>query len=223
MNRTQLAGLIDQAVLEAGLASGEVERRCREAAKAGLGAVCLHPVQVKLAAGILKGSRTKLCGVIAFPHGATTVLGKVFEALEACKHGAVELDVVLNLSAVASGERGAVEEEVRSLMDKTPDCRHKFIIETGMFRREELRPVLRIMNQRRPAFVKTSTGVNARGAIPDDVAYLRSELHPSIGIKAAGGIRSLEQVEALVAAGATRIGTSAGLDLLRQLDDRQLR
>jgi deoxyribose-phosphate aldolase len=167
---------------------------------------------------VLGGSDVLLCAAVAFPHGATTLLGKTFEALEAWKLGAVELDIVLNLSAIASGDRRSIEEEVRTLMDRTRECRHKFIVETGLFTPEQLRPVLRVMNQRRPAFVKTSTGVNARGATPEDVARLRSRLHASIGIKAAGGVRTLDQVRALVEAGASRIGTSAGSDMMRQYD-----
>ncbi len=220
LDRRELAALIDHTLLKPGVPRGAVERHCREALEHGFRAVCLYPAALKSASEVLGGGPVLLSGVIAFPHGGATPLGKTFEALEAWKLGAVELDVVLNLSAIASGERGLIEEEVRTLMDRTRECRHKFIVETGLFTQDQLRPVLRVMNQRRPAFVKTSTGVNARGATPEDVTFLRSKLHRSIGIKAAGGIRTLDQVAALLEAGATRIGTSAGVELMRQLDAR---
>jgi len=197
-----------------------VERHCREAREHGFRSVCLFPAHVGIARGILEGSGVAISGVIAFPHGASTLLGKVFEALEAIKRGAEELDIVLDLSAIAGGDRAAIEQEVRVLMERTPECRHKMIVETGLFSREQLRPVLAVLNQRRPAFVKTSTGVNARGAAPEDVAFLRTSLHDSIGVKASGGIRTLDQMEALVAAGASRIGTSAGVDLAREAASR---
>jgi deoxyribose-phosphate aldolase len=194
-----------------------VERHCAEAVEHGFRAVCLYPAHLAAAARALEGSRVLIAGVVAFPHGASTLLGKVFEGLEAYKHGAAELDIVLDLGAIASGDRDRIEEEVRTLMARVPECRHKLIVETGMFTHDQLAPVLKILNQRRPAYVKTSTGVNARGATPEDVAFLRKALHRSIGIKAAGGIRTVAQVEALVAAGATCIGTSAGVDLMRQV------
>lgn len=216
MTREDLARLIDHALLKPGATGEETRRHCREALELGFRGVCLHPAQLKPAAEILAGSRLILSCAVSFPHGASTLLSKVFEALEAWKLGAAELDIVLNLSAIAGGLRDAVEEEVRTIMEKTPECRHKFIVETGLFTEAQLRPVLGVMNQRRPAFVKTSTGVNARGATPEDVSRLRSALHPAIGVKASGGIRRLSQVEALVASGATCIGTSAGVDLMKQ-------
>jgi len=212
----ELAALIDHTLLKPAATDEDLARHCREAMEHGFRAVCLFPSQLRAASAILSGSGVVLAGVVAFPHGASTLLSKVFEALEAWKLGASELDVVLNLHAIASGERAVVEEEIRTIMEKTPECRHKFIVETGLFSEEQLSPVLRILEQRRPAFVKTSTGVNAPGASPRDVALLRSRLHTSIGIKAAGGIRTLDQARDLVAAGASCIGTSAGVDLMRQ-------
>ena len=214
LTKRDLAALIDHTMLKPGASWIEIERHCREAVENGFRGVCLYPAHLKAASEILSGSGVVLSGVIAFPHGASTLLGKTFEALEAWKHGAEELDIVLNLSAISSGERDVIDEEVRTLMLKAPECRHKFIVETGMFSEEQLRSVLTVMNQRHPAFVKTSTGVNARGAAPEDVARLRAALHESIGIKASGSIRTLDQVEALVAAGAALIGTSAGVELM---------
>jgi deoxyribose-phosphate aldolase len=211
-----LAALIDHTLLRAGATQEETRRHCLEALEHGFRAVCLFPSHLETAAETLRGSPVILASVVSYPHGASTLLGKVFEALEAFKLGAGELDIVMNLSAIGSGQRSVIEEEVRTLMDRTRECRHKFILETGLWREAQIDPVLAVMNQRRPAFVKTSTGVNAPGATPGAVSRLRAALHPSIGVKASGGIRSLAQAEALVAAGATCLGTSAGVDLLRQ-------
>ncbi len=216
MTRDQLAPLIDHTLLRRAVTRSDVERHCREALEHGFRGVCLYPGHLEAASRILAGSRVILSAVVSFPHGASTLLGKVFEALEAWKRGAADLDIVLCLSAIASGDRAAVEEEVRTLMARTPECRHKFIVETGLCSEDQLRPVLKVMNQRRPAFVKTSTGVLSPGATPEAVARLRALLDPPIGIKASGGIRTLDQVAALVAAGASCIGTSAGVDLIAQ-------
>ncbi len=219
MTSAALAALIDHTLLKVGATSEETRRHCREALGNGFRAVCVYPSQLETAAEILAGSPVILASVVAFPHGASTLLGKTFEALEAWKLGAAELDVVTNLSAIASGSRDALEEEVRMIMDRTGECRHKFIVETGLFTEAQLVPVLAVMNQRRPAFVKTSTGVNAPGATREAVSRLRATLHPSIGVKASGGIRSLAQAQALVSAGASVLGTSAGLELMRQAGD----
>ena len=220
LTRAEAAALIDHTLLRPGAAREEIVRHCREAIERGFRAVCLYPAHLAVAAEILSGSRVILAGVVSFPHGASTLLGKIFESLEAWKLGASELDIVLDLSAIASGDRARIEEEVRTLMERTEECRHKFIVETGMFHRDQIEPVLKVMNQRRPAFVKTSTGVNAPGATPEAVAHLRAALDKSIGIKASGGIRTPGQVEALVAAGATVIGTSDGVEIVNQIAGR---
>ena len=218
MKAADLASRIDHTLLRVEATGADLERHCRQAIDLGFRAVCVHPARLRRAAEILAGSSVRLCGVVAFPHGATTLLSKVFEALEAWKAGASELDVVLDLSAIGSGERAHVEEEVRTIMEKTPECAHKFIVETGLFTARQLEPVLQVMNQRRPAYVKTSTGVNGPGATPETVAFLRGKLHASIGVKAAGGIRTLAQAAALLDAGAACLGTSAGEDLIREAE-----
>lgn len=214
MDRREIAARIDHTLLRPGATSAEVEAHCREALEHGFRGVCLLPVHLRRAAEILQGSAVVLCGVVSFPHGGSTLLGKTFEGLEAHRMGAAELDIVLDLSAIASGDRRKIEEEVRTLMLRVPECAHKYIVETGMFDEAALKPVLKVMNQRRPAFVKTSTGVNAGGATVEAVRHLRSVLHKSIRIKAAGGIRTLDQVEALVEAGADVVGTSSGMEIL---------
>lgn len=216
MTGADLASRIDHTLLKAGAGALDIERHCREAIENRFRGVCVLPGHLPVAAPILEGSGVILSAAIAFPHGASTRLGKIFESLEAWKGGARELDIVIDLSAVADGDPSRVEAEVRDLMDKVPECAHKFIVETGMFDRERLLPIVAIMNQRRPAFVKTSTGVNARGASPEDVAFLREALHRSIGVKASGGIRTAEQAAALLAAGASVLGTSAGVAILRE-------
>lgn len=216
MDGIELAARIDHTLLRPGATDEDLERHCREAIDLGFRSVCVHPARLARAGAILAGSGVRLCGVVAFPHGGATLLSKVFEALECWKAGATEVDVVLDLSAIASGDRGRIDLEVRTIMDKTSECAHKFIVETGLFTERQLEPVLGVMNQRRPAFVKSSTGVNGPGASVEAVAFLRSRLHRSIQVKAAGGIRTLEQAAALLDAGASCLGTSAGADLVRR-------
>jgi deoxyribose-phosphate aldolase len=217
--REAIASAIDHTLLRPGATTADIERHCREAVDLGFRGVCLLPVHLRTASRILDGTGVILAAAVAFPHGGSTLLGKVFEALEAVKHGAAEVDVVMNLSAIASGDRSAVEEEVRTLMARVPDCRHKFIVETGLFDASLLEPVLKIMNQRRPAFVKTSTGAGAPGATPEVVAWLRRTLHRKVAVKASGGIRTLAQAAALLQAGAVCLGTSAGVEILREIPD----
>jgi deoxyribose-phosphate aldolase len=221
MNPKELASRIDHTLLKVGVSQADVEQHCREAIEHGFRSVILHTIHLKTAAKVLEGSGVILGGVVSFPHGATSLLGKVFEALEAWKVGAVELDFVLNLSAIASGDRHAMAEEVRMLMEKTSECTHKFIVEVAIFSEAQMKPVFNVMNQRRPAFVKTSTGVNTRGASVEDVKLLRSELHESIEVKASGGIRTLPQARALLEAGATVLGTSSGVDLIAEASSSQ--
>jgi deoxyribose-phosphate aldolase len=211
-----LAAKIDHTLLKPAASAVEIERHCREAIEHGFRGVVLHPAHLRRAAEVLEGSGVVLSSVIAFPHGATTLLGKIFEALEAWKLGAVELDIVLSLSAIAAGDSDALDEEIRTLMEKTSECRQKFILETGLFDDRALRRVLRLLDRRGPAFVKTSTGAGPPGATPEVVRLLRASLRRSIGVKASGGIRTLEQAEALLAAGADLIGTSAGLSILAE-------
>jgi len=216
MDAIDLAARIDHTLLRPSATNEDLDRHCREAIELGMRAVCVHPARLARAAGALSGSGVRLCGVVAFPHGGATPLSKVFEALECWKEGAVEVDVVLDLAAIASGDRDRIDLEVRTIMEKVPECAHKFIVETGLFAGSLLEPVIGVMNQRRPAFVKTSTGVNGPGASVEAVSFLRERLHSSIQIKAAGGIRTLGQAAALLGAGASCLGTSAGVDLVRE-------
>jgi len=208
-----LAARIDLACLRPEATAGEVKDLCRRAREAGFAAVVLLPCHLETAAGVLEGSPVALCAAVAFPLGAATLPVKIFEAIQCEMLGARELDVVLDHSAVRARDRRRLRKEVVSIMSKTPDLLHKFILEVGTLEEADLRPALKAVARARPAFVKTGTGRHGP-ALHEQVRRLRKDLDARIRIKAAGGVRTLEEVEALVEAGADRVGTSAGFEIL---------
>jgi len=183
--------------------------------------VCILPYLLPLAAKKLAKSEMRLSTVVAFPFGGTTKEAKIAEAVECAKIGATELDIVINLPAVKMGDYSYVKEELRLIMEKTPEVVHKMIIEISLLSPEELDKVIGIMNELSPAFVKTGTGFTARGVSVSDVLLLRKRLDPRIKIKAAGGIRDLEAALALIDAGAKRLGTSAGVEILKEFIEKK--
>jgi deoxyribose-phosphate aldolase len=213
-----LAGLIDHTLLRADATGVDVERLCREARDVRFAAVCVNPVWVALAARSLRGSAVRVCTVVSFPLGGGTTAAKVFEAREALARGASEVDMVINLGALKAGALDDVRSDVAAVVDA---CRRggaivKAIIETALLTDEEKATASRLAMEAGAAFVKTSTGFAARGATAADVALIRQAAGPAIGIKAAGGIRDLAAVRAMLEAGATRIGTSAGVQIVRE-------
>lgn len=216
-----LATILDHTLLGPGLTRKEIKRHCREAVQNRFKTVCLLPAALPLAAGFVRGTGVGLCSVVAFPHGGSTTLGKVFEALECWKKGAEELDIVADLSALRDGDWKKFAREIREILDKTPECRHKIILEVGLLSDRELYRAIQSLNELRPAFLKTSTGTVGPPITPEQVAAIRGLLNDDIGIKAAGGIRTLAQVEALVEAGATRIGTSAAVRIVQEFRARE--
>jgi deoxyribose-phosphate aldolase len=212
-NAADLASRIDLACLGPAVSRTEVQETAVRAREAGFAALVLPPAHLEAAAAILEGSRTALCGVVAFPLGATSLSVKLFEALQCELLGAVEIDVVLNHAAIRSRDRKGLKKEVASIMEKTPDLTHKFILEAGILEEDELKRALKVLHKARPAFVKTGTGMH--GPVEtDQVRRLRKDLDRRIRIKAAGGVTTPAQVEALVEAGADRIGTSSGFEIL---------
>jgi deoxyribose-phosphate aldolase len=219
MTAAQVAKLIDHTLLRPEATDAQIEALCREAIESGFAAACVNPAWVQTAAGLLSGSSVRVCSVVAFPFGATPTEVKVYEARRAIAAGATEIDMVLNIGALKSGELEVVRID---LQDVTVACHRdgalcKVIIETALLTDEEKRSACAMACAAGADFVKTSTGFGGGGATTADVALIRRVVGPAMGIKAAGGIRNLEVVEALVAAGATRIGTSAGVQILTEL------
>ena len=217
-SQAELAALMDHTLLGAEVSEEQVTRACEQALAASFRAVCVPANRLETVARAVQGTTVKAVTVVGFPFGNTTLHAKLFEALEALRLGADEIDVVLNISAVKAGERKTVLKEITEIMARTPECKHKFIIEIGLLDPPNIEFVCKLANQAKPAFLKTSTGFLARPTSPEDVRTLRSRLHPEVAIKAAGGIRTLRQVEELVEAGAAVIGTSRALDILAEAE-----
>jgi len=204
--------------------SVDVERLCCEATTYHFAAVCVFPHFVPLADRMLRNADVKVCTVIAFPYGADTVRTKVVAAEDAVARGADELDVVINLPALLSGDLGLVRDDLASVvragrMEAVNTGRGqvivKAIIETCYLTTKMKRLACRICEQAGVDFVKTSTGTGSGGATVKDVELLRDSLDETIGIKASGGIRSLRDVELMINAGAVRVGTSAGVGIMQ--------
>ncbi len=212
-----VAALIDHTLLAPGATRSDVETLCREAMEFGFAAVCANPWYVPLAVQQTRGSSVKICTVVGFPLGATLSRVKIYEAEEAIKLGAQEIDMVQNVGAIKSGEDDQAEADIRGVVEASHHggavC--KVILETALLSASE--KVRSCLAARRAGadFVKTSTGFASAGATLEDVALLRAVLGTGVGIKAAGGIRSLEDLRKMVGAGATRIGTSAGVAIVQ--------
>ena len=212
-----IAKYIDHTFLKPAGEKDAVRKLCREAKKAKFASVCVNPCEVALAAKLLKGSTVKVCTVIGFPLGANTAEVKLFEALEAMRAGATELDFVVN-QRLLKYEPKACERELCALAKVCHETRKgvvlKLILECCNLTKAEIVRGCKFAKKAGFDFVKTSTGFAAGGATVEDVRLMRKTVGPGMGVKAAGGIRDRETALAMIEAGATRIGASAGLKLL---------
>lgn len=208
-----IAPFIDHTLLIPTASAEQVEKWCEEADRFRFAAVCVYPAYVKQAAELLQGRKPKVCTVIGFPTGATTSATKLYEAQEAVENGATELDVVMNLGWLKAGKTEEVYREIAEICEETGQT-VKVILETNLLTDAEKRQAVEIFMDAGVAFLKTSTGWNG-GATVDDVRLLKEIARERIGIKASGGIRTFQQALDLIQAGATRLGTSNSVDLLR--------
>ena len=213
-----IARLIDHTLLKPDATREDIRNICLEALKYGFASVCVNPWNVSQAAELLRGSEVRVCTVVGFPLGATLPQVKMFEAEEAIKLGAQEIDMVINVGALKSKLDEAVEADIRGVADASHRggaiC--KVILETGLLTTEEkVRGSLAAKNAGAD-FVKTSTGFGSGGATVEDVRLMRAVVGGELGVKASGGVRSLEDVQKMVEAGATRIGASASVKILEQ-------
>ncbi|MFB2975285.1 deoxyribose-phosphate aldolase [Microseira sp. BLCC-F43] len=212
-----IAPLIEHALLIPTATPEQVQQWCEEAERYKFATVCLYPVHVRQAVELLHNKKPKVCTVIGFPSGATTSTVKLYEAQEAVENGAEELDVVINLGWLKTGKTKELHREIAEICAETGKI-VKAILETALLTEAEKRLAAEISMDAGVAFLKTSTGWST-GATVADVKLLRELTRGNIGIKASGGIRTLEQALDLVMAGATRLGTSKGPDLIRQRDN----
>ncbi len=212
-----LAGMIDHTLLKPDATSDKIAQLCFEAKKYHFASVCVNPTHVKLCADLLKGSDVKVCTVIGFPLGATSTEVKAFETRNALENGATEIDMVLNIGALKAGETDLVAKDIRGVVEvaHAANALVKVIIETALLSDEEKVVACLLAKEAGADYVKTSTGFSGGGATVHDIALMRRTVGPDLGVKASGGIHTHEEAEALVAAGATRIGASAGVKIIR--------
>ncbi|MFB3825294.1 MAG: deoxyribose-phosphate aldolase [Bryobacteraceae bacterium] len=216
MTRAEIAALIDHTLLKPEATRGDIVRLCAEARQYGFASVCLNPYWVPLAVAELTGSPVKVSTVAGFPLGATSTEAKAAETAAAVRAGAREIDMVINLGALRSGDHAAVRADIHEVVRAAHAAGAivKAIIETALLRDDEKIAACLLAKEAGAEFVKTSTGFGPGGATVQDVALMRHAVGPAMGVKAAGGIRTLEDLESMVAAGATRIGASAGLKIV---------
>jgi len=211
-----IAALIDHTILKPEATRNDVVKICREARQYGFASVCVNPYWVPLVRAELAGSSVKVCTVVGFPLGATSTEAKVAETAVAVRVGATEIDMVINIGALRSGDQDAVRQDIRQVVQTAHEAGAivKVILETALLDDAQKATACTLAKQAGADFVKTSTGFSTSGATAHDVALMRGVVGPGMGIKAAGGIRTLSDLRAMTAAGATRIGASASIKIV---------
>ena len=215
---SDVAALIDHTLLKADATRQEIEKLCAEAREFGFATVCVNPTWVSLCARLLRGSTTGVCTVVGFPLGATTTDVKQYETRRVIFDGASEVDMVINVGALKSGDLGVVERDIAAVVAACKDCGvlSKVIIEAALLTDEEKISACALAKAAGADYVKTSTGFGPGGATVADVELMRRVVGPDIGVKAAGGVRDYEALKNLVSAGASRVGASAGVKIVQQ-------
>ncbi|MBI5879871.1 MAG: deoxyribose-phosphate aldolase [Chloroflexi bacterium] len=215
---SQVAHLIDHTLLKPEATEDQIAQLCYEARKFNFVAVCVNPNWVALCKQLLRGTPVKIATVVGFPLGAHAAETKVFETAQAAKDGADEIDMVINIGALKSGDLDVVERDVHAVVEVAHALGAivKVIIEAALLTDDEKVQACVLSKAAGADFVKTSTGFGPGGATAHDVALMRKTVGGELGIKAAGGIRDLKQVDEMVAAGATRIGASAGVKIMQE-------
>lgn len=219
-SKAEIARTIDHTLLDPRADVEGIRKVCREAVEHGFFSVCVNPSYVKLAAQELAGTGIAVCTVVGFPLGATTTATKVHEAAEAVEQGAEEIDMVLNLGAIKSGDLELAQRDIQEVVRAAAPKAVKVILETCYLTDEEKRTACLLAVDAGAAFVKTSTGFGSGGATLHDVRLMRRAVGDQVGVKASGGIRDIETVLAMLDAGATRIGASSSVKIMAQLEER---
>lgn len=211
---SDLAPFIDHTLLKAETTKEQLETLCQEASAHGFASVCVNPTNVRYCAGRLRGTGVMVCTVVGFPLGATTSGSKAFEAREAVRAGANEIDMVLNVGALKSGDYALVQEDICKVVEASSPNTVKVILETGHLDEREIIIACTLSKVAGAHFVKTSTGFGPGGATVDHVRLMKAVVGPEIEVKASGGVRSAEDVRGMIEAGATRIGASASVAIV---------
>ncbi|MDU5109869.1 MAG: deoxyribose-phosphate aldolase [Clostridium sp.] len=212
MNKNELAKMIDHTILKPEATEKEVEKLCKEALEYNFASVCINPSMVEKATEILKGSDVKVCTVIGFPLGATTTEVKAFETEDVIKKGATEVDMVINVGKLKEGNLTYVKKDIEAVVNVAKGkALTKVIIETCLLNDEEKVTACKLSKEAGADFVKTSTGFSTGGATAKDIKLMRETVGEELGVKASGGVRSLEDAELMIENGASRIGASASI------------
>lgn len=217
--KEQLAKFMDHTLLKPDATRGQLEKLCSEAREYGTFSVCINPCNLKPASELLEGSGVKLCTVVGFPLGQMTSEAKAFETSEAVFAGADEIDMVINVGRVKDGDLEYVREDIQSVVNAAQGRLTKVILETSLLTKTEIAEVSRIAKACGADFVKTSTGFSTSGAKLEDVRLMRETVSADMGVKASGGIRTLADALAMIEAGATRLGVSASIEILEELNE----
>ncbi|GIQ68842.1 deoxyribose-phosphate aldolase [Xylanibacillus composti] len=210
----KIARMIDHTLLKPEATAEQVSKLCEEARQYGFATVCINPYWVSAAAKLLEGTSVGITTVVGFPLGATTSGAKAEETREAIRNGATEIDMVLNVGALKSGRHEEVCSDIQAVVEAAGEVPVKVILETGLLAEEEKRAACLLAKEAGASFVKTSTGFGPGGATVEDIRLMRETVGPEMGVKASGGVRDAETAQQMVAAGATRIGASAGIAIV---------
>ncbi|RTR35325.1 deoxyribose-phosphate aldolase [Robertmurraya yapensis] len=215
---TNIAKYIDHTLLKADAKKEQIETLCQEAKEFNFASVCVNPTWVGLASEMLNGTGVDVCTVIGFPLGANTPETKAFETKNAIENGATEVDMVINIGALKSGNIELVEKDIRAVVEAAKGkALTKVIIETSLLTDEEKVTACELSVKAGADFVKTSTGFSTGGATVEDIRLMRKVVGPEIGVKASGGVRNAEDANNMIEAGATRIGASSGIAIVKGL------
>ncbi|TWT26190.1 deoxyribose-phosphate aldolase [Planomicrobium sp. CPCC 101110] len=213
---TNIASYIDHTLLKAETTQEQIIQLCKEADQYKFASVCVNPAWVETAAAELQESTVKVCTVIGFPLGASTAETKAFETADAISKGADEIDMVINIGALKSGNSDLVKKDIQAVVDAARGkAIVKVIIETALLTDDEKVKASQLSKEAGADFVKTSTGFSTGGATVEDVKLMRETVGAELGVKASGGVRSLEDVQAMIEAGASRIGASSGVQIMQ--------
>ncbi|HJB79298.1 MAG TPA: deoxyribose-phosphate aldolase [Candidatus Nosocomiicoccus stercorigallinarum] len=212
----KLESFIDHTLLKPDTTVEDIKKICEEAKEYNFFSVCINPSYVKLSKELLDGSDTKVCTVIGFPLGATTSEVKSFETKDAINNGADEVDMVINIGALKSGDYDLVKEDIQAVVDAADgQALVKVIIESALLTSDEIMTASKLSKEAGADFVKTSTGFNGGGATEEAVALMRMTVGEDLGVKASGGIRSREDALKMIEKGATRLGASSGVKIIQ--------
>ncbi|MFF0827156.1 deoxyribose-phosphate aldolase [Brevibacillus sp. NPDC003359] len=205
---------IDHTLLKPDATQEMIDKLCAEAREHDFMSVCVNPYWVKRSAELLAGSDVKVCTVIGFPLGASTIESKAAETRDAIANGATEVDMVLNVGALKSGDLETVKKDIAAVKQAAGDILLKVILENCLLTEEEKVVACKLSVEAGADYVKTSTGFSTGGATVEDIALMRKTVGPNVGVKASGGVRDGETAVAMVEAGASRIGTSSGVSIV---------